>query len=538
MSKVFHHGDSAAQLREAIRKLADFSELPEDSLSVSKAIRAWLKRNLQHEELLRAIELINSKRLLLEKLRKGSPEEKKLAEALTQAVAAYNASCDKRIQSTWVEKFFNKDPSKFPKIQLHQKHTVKCYYPAPDLEKTHASIEAQDLTLPKQSAELFQMKALALLERYGIASNPEARRAVKQSPIRICVEQNSSMCTLSQKLSLFPGQTIVVKGNSALDPKTRSINELFPETFCLSLESLQTGFPDPSQRTGWALANQHLPQHPQRLDLLPQISALYQRKNQAVAELLPQGSLFKQAKKLLTLKKECFKEHCQELLALHHELAKQIFLASGCPETESVTHFYSALSTHPSPCDWLTETSHLIREHFISKPQHALFEAILSGRETDLSSLDPSHRYSTARNALDQAVAEARIEINAQKEAAKLAHEKIKFDYVEHMGHVIGLASIQIFLQYLSEDLIYSPPSLSSFERQLQAGAYRHLDDFLNGLFLPLGNDEKQNKKNIYHCLKREIESDIFLFRSGGEHPICTELSDYFQERYRSLSAM
>ncbi len=97
-----------------------------------------------------------------------------------------------------------------------------------------------DVHLTKQFMELFQMKALVLLERHGIATNTAVRVAVKSTPIHASLDGNALQCTLTQILTLFHGQTVVVSGSSELDPKTRTISRLYPETFSISVESRKT----------------------------------------------------------------------------------------------------------------------------------------------------------------------------------------------------------------------------------------------------------------------------------------------------------
>lgn len=558
---------SIKELREAISKLEAYSlqiESPESSISKTiSLVRAILSihfnpstkkyrhvRNPSNKnEVLTVVELINRNRLLIAKLNEGTPAEQELAEHVTKTINLYNENCDKRIQlcvsnRQRLANFFSKNKQEhqeLPKIALHKKVTTQRHYPEHFSQKKISNFSSGIVVpISKQSAELFHMKAIALLERYGIASNPEARAFVKKSPIYTKIEENTSICTLTQTLSLFPGQTIVVMGNSSLDPITHAISQLFPETFSLSLESTQTGFPHPIQRAGWTVAGQLLPDFPQRIDLLNETANFFYRRNQAIVELLPHGSLFKAAKELLFLKKKCFEAHAEEFMDLQKTLIYSILQAASSDKKsfKVVELFFKSLSNHPNPLDALADVSHLIRESFMVKPHQELLDAIIKGKSTNFGNPDPEVRYIAAKALLDQAFESAIQDIRRQKDEPKLLNEQIKFSYIECLGSLLGKASQQIFLQYLSEDLMFEPQTLTPFESQLQTIAYIHLKDFLDELLMPLEEDKNRNPDRIYELIKKHILLDIALFQEKKPSSISKELSEYFQKRYKNLSTL
>lgn len=562
--------DSNVMLSEAIRKLEDYSLQQiksNEQSSVSKTI--GLVRSIlvnpfdtrfkkhQHQrlppnknEVLIAIEFINRNRLFIEKLKKGTPAEQELAEKYTKTINSYNESCDKRIQGCTsrgrLTNFFSKDKLKeqtLPRIAMVKKVTVQHHYPENSASKAlHKLYSNTEIAMPisKQSAELFHMKAIIILEGYGISSN-EARAFVKNSPIYTTIEKNDSICTLTQTLSLFPGQTIIVKGNTTLDPKTQSISHFLPESFTLIEELTQTGFPHATQRVGWTVASQLIPDAPQRIDLLGTTAKLFQRRNQAVAGLSQkQGDLLKHAKALLSLKKKAFEEHAIELIQMHENLAMTILQASFAdPKAyHAVGRFYQFLRNHPHPFDMLAETSQTIRECFMVKPHQTLLDAIIKGKTTDLGSTVPESRYEAAKTILDQAVDSACEEFHPTHHEVENLEERIKSDYIGYMGNILGKASKPIFLQYLSEDLVFEPPFLTPFESKVQAAAYLHLEDFLDELSVPLEGDEVKNSEMVYQLLKKQIASDIDLFKDESVPATSNELADYFQKRYLSLSSL
>ena len=493
---------------------------------------------------MRAVEVINRERLHIKKMQEGSPADQKLASALTAAIETYNKHAyalpkeGKGLAQYLSDKL---TPSReLPVIQLPQPMTVTYHYPPQGSSDIVGStskyamsvINPVTLALSKQSAELFQMKVLALLERYGIASNPEARALVKQSPIQTSIKSDdASTCMLTQTLSLFPGQTVVVMGTSALDPKTQTISRLFPETFSVSLELTQTAFPHASQRTGWALANQLLPECPQRMDLLHESAELFQRKKQTMGDLLPHGMLIGKAKQLLKLKKKVFAAHQTEFITLHQKLARTLLKAAPAPwilpkaET-AVDDFYENLKQHPFAFDRLAEANQSICENFIAKPQQVLLDAILKGKHGELGSPHPVARYGAAK-----AILALEFKENQDKLAGQQGQDPIQSAYIVYMGNVLGLAAQPIILQYLSEDLIFIPPSLSLFEQCVQAAAYRHASDFMQELAIPL-EDEAANLASVYQWLRREIEADMAIFQGKDKLSLPAELARYFEQRY------
>lgn len=556
--------DLTSALKDAIGKLEEFSRGDSHkhvSTPLQKAIslfrsliidKKWRHQNAADQgEVLKAIEVVNRERLFIQKLRTGTFAEKNLADSFTKGIDAYNNSRDQHIQDKaqrngrLSEFFFSRPHRKIhkelPKIDLPQESSVEYHYP----ERTASSINdgkvfafktnPSSVKLSKQSIELFQMKALALLERYGIASNPEARHIVKNAPIHANVENNTRHCTLAQTLTLFPGQTVVVIGTSELDPKMQTISRLFPETFSISLESRQTGFPHPSQRAGWTLANQLLPESPQRLDLLGHLGSFFRRKKKATADLLPHGNLIGKAKKLLKLKKQAFEDNKKELIALHKELADALVYASPACSAKShaqgiAPDFFYALQNHAQPFDYLAETYQTIRDTFIAKPCQIFLDNCLKS----LSS--PGMAPDQSCEALDQLFENAqcvcRNDLLVRLRTAEKTWEQNQLEYIDAMGLIIANAVKQIILQYFSEDLLFKPPVLNLFERKIQTAAYRHVEDFLAELNMDLTLDGISSKNEIYLVMKREMNWDIELLQNGSSLIISDQLADYFEKRY------
>lgn len=385
--------------------------------------------------------------------------------------------------------------------------------------------------LPQRPAELFQMKVLSLLNQHGIASNPEARDLVKRSPIKTNIEgPDGARCTLSQTLSLFPGQTIVVIGSSSLDPKTNVIHRIFPETFSISLQSSQTAFPHSSQRAGWSLVDVLIPDSPQRVDLLGDSAELFRRKDDVKMGLQPDGHFIGKAKRLLRLKRRVFAAHKSEFINLHQQLMLAILKAApqewrAQDAEEHVKAWFKELSAQSCTYDILAEANQLCGEQFISASHCKLKEAIITGKDTAFGSNDPLVRRQAAKDVLEDVV---------------VTHgpiEACKQNYVAVMGALFGRASHAIILQHLSEDLVFPPIPLSPFEQKLQQAAYRHLQDFTDELILHKEGSEGENLTWCREYLANLIKADIAIFEGKGDKKIATELATYFIIRYNSLNA-
>lgn len=544
LKNIMSNSSFSLELQEAVRKLEAFNlqnAETQASSPISKTIalmRAFLKDDQQDQnELRKAVEVIQRQRLFIQQLQNGNSVEKELAQAVNRAVTTYNARCKEINNSSTkgISKIFSKRKLAaekiLPAIDLPHSSTIKCHYPArkPSLAATHTL--TANITLTKQSKELFQMKVLALLERYGIASNPEARSMVKQAPILTAKESDASTYTLTQTLSLFPGQTIVVMGTSALDPKTQTISNLFPESFSVSLESTQTGFPHPSQRTGWTLASQLLPEYPQRPDLLREAAQVFICKKQLVEGLSPEGPLVDAAKQMLRVKKQLFALHPQESVLLHRQLAFVMAEAAMTGQLPSeiatcIENFYNALQGHQNPFEWLTNINQCMLDYFIARPHHALLDAVLKRINSDFASQDPLKRYSAAKAILEKSFKEVVLEIKGFKQSSVDPKDILKWDYIHIIGSLVGRAAQSIILQYLSEDLVFQPPVLTPFERRLQATAYAHVIDFQSEL-----SSLKNNQEDAYTYFKAQLESDILRFKQN-DFPIVDELAEYFHQRY------
>lgn len=108
-------------------------------------------------------------------------------------------------------------------------------------------------------------------------------------------------------------------------------------------------------------------------------------------------------------------------------------------------------------------------------------------------------------------------------------HQKV-LDFQKCMGQLLGLPSHQLILQHLSEVMEFTPPSLTEFEKKIQAAAWKQMQDFFSDL------DWKLPPSPIDR-IKHRIQSDIELFnKQEVKDAFVNELECYYLSRANSLS--
>jgi len=494
--------------------------------------------SLPHDDILGAVETINRGRLQILKLSKGSDQEQKFATSITAAIDAYNQSvASAQKKSKGKSKTFNLDKKgisfpKLPKIDFPKKVSVTYQYDQQNLQPkikntTFCAIEAMKpsaMALSKQAEELFRMKVISLLEKCKIASNPEARDQVKTAPIQTIENgEKNGKCLLSQTFSLFPGHTVQVSLSSCIDPKTQLITALFPESFTISLQSTPSGFPHPLQRAGFTLSPELLPESPQRLDLLPRLKDVFIKRDKIAEQLQPQGKLIDKAKKALRIKQECFDANQFELLLLHKKLIKTILSevkeVSLLDNSDRIINdWYEWIADQKGCYRILSNTYYQIGNNFISNPYKKVVDAIFSNRDSN-----------DRRSAVYQALSK---EIKSINYFQADPNKKIKSSYINLMGKIFGQASLAIIMQYLSEDLLFTPPTLSLFEKKTQSLSIRHEIDFLNEM--EKSDEEILSSENCLSNMKTALLSDISVFQGQADFQEVDELATYYLNRSAS----
>lgn len=512
------------ELIDATHKLECFTAKLIDKPSTINLIREFFrpKKQKQTETLSQAVDTIQSQRLLVQHLQNGSPSDREIAKRIKKAVQEYNETI-----SNTNRKSKKRSQSPLRPIQFPQSFDALLNLDPLPTKYAFSS----DPTLSKQSPDnrkvidLFHMKVLSSLESKGYASNCEARMQVIQAPIFKSIGDNSSQCTLRQTVTLYSGQTFIVTGTVILDATTGKIDRLIPSSINLQPISMQSGVPDPRQRAGWALSEQLIPECPQRMDLLTHTLKLFQYKQQ-ISQILQDKDRIDQTKQFFKLKKQAFDTHSIELVALHKELAYSILHSSS--EIEIVEEYFNTFEINNS-FEALSTMYSTLRDHYLVNPHRLLHEAILKRNAGSFNHTDPLVRYQTVDTFLNDILQETSREISIQQEHCTNASKQVEWSFIKYMGEHIGKAAKQIILQYLSEDLIFTPPSLNLFERQLQIATCLQVIDFAQELTHPI-----TSHTNAYQLMKKTLETDIALFQNKLDHHPAIIIVDELEMYYKT----
>lgn len=276
-------------------------------------------------------------------------------------------------------------------------------------EKLNFPIDQEDTTpqITNREADAFRMKAISLMNNNEVhfPSIAEAMNILRESPIYFTVSQDeaegrvsaSSIISLQQTLTPFPGETIILKGSFKRDPQSLTISTPITNSFQLSSASKQTGFPYPIQHTGWALANCLIPKEPHRLENLKEVREILTKKSTVAESLLKKEEFHEKAKQLLKLKEEASLKHQRTLLSLHKSLC-QAFLSAApksvLPEGAGkvILSYFHWLEDHPSPLAQMAKDYHSINLWFTTKPFLELKQAWVEQKNTQLFSKNPKKK--------------------------------------------------------------------------------------------------------------------------------------------------
>ncbi len=501
-------------------------------------------------ELTKALETIKNHYHLIEKLKKGTKEEKKLATLAVDSIKSYNKHIESNAPSSrWCDKITrflsNQQLSPPPFLESKKLHlpfsastNVKTKQRTVDklqhaFSKVACSLDSPSKSTRKrkittQEIDHFRMKAITLLRDHKLKVK---RETVQKTPIVLLSEDpEKGIVSLFQTITPFPGETIELKGKFKRNPENTERPIPMSDSFHLTTSSTQTGFPHPSQHHGWSLAVQLIPVCPHRLDLMTHFSILQENRKEIANTLLPMGKHNKHGKELLKLKKEAFDMGKQELLSLHQTLSETIVkssLCANCP-VEPLTHYFDLLVTLPYAYDYLSETNAIMNEKYIKIPYNQLQEARLSTPEQF------KNRGHTQEFLIER-IKEQEEKLSYDYEQANTDFEKFTLSYIQLMGKAFTHGTVPIILQELSENLAFAPPLLDEFSRQLQHSAYKQLMIFLEEL-----KEKLSDVEHMQRYLNDLLLEDIALFK--GEtideeekiSSILNELEAYYNQRYYS----
>lgn len=551
-AKKYSAAKIAGNVEETIHSIRNFftSTFSEREREEKKQKQKQLQRDV-----LNAIEVLKSNYFLIQKLQEGTPEQQKLAASAFAAIDGYNQTILEERKNTdglrnRIERFFTgaehidgftRSIIDFPQpVVEHTEFTShidaskrmisnKVEFPLhhPSSQKIcsfiNQNIPREKETNPNdKERDGFIMKGITLIRKHGVVSLDDIMNTIHRTPIQAAL--NDAIVSLRQIIIPFPGETLELTGEFKRESQS---SFPIPHSFKLFSKSIQTGFPHPSQRTGWGLADQLIPAFPQQLDKLLLLEPLLLKKNAIAKKLLPKGCLRDKAKNLLKSKHQEFNQHKEELLDLQLKLHEAIFKASGNKISNDVYLFFEGLKKHTNAYRELSETQDLLLESFIKHPFEKLKSEWIDRSAPGFLSTDPVIRYQCAVTILENEKDKRREELLIQYESLQDPFRKQAIAFTLAMGEILYTPCSSIILQLFSEIIHFASPCLNDFEQKIQLCVYRQLEDFLNELEAP----QDFIKNHFIH----NIEADLEIFSASTleeiDHPLVRlvhELEAYY----------
>lgn len=542
------------------------------------------KKQRIKNDVLHAIEVVKSNFYLIQKYHEGTPEQQKIAASTLAAIDSYNQSIlDERKNSATlrnrIERFLKGeerveenlpkaiidfpqpivDHVEFPKKNDSAKrisHKFDC--PTAHaasikicsfIRPTIANSNERDARPNENERDGFIMKGITLIRDLGNTFGNafplgDLMKTIRGTPIHAVLQKSAdgrqasgnATVSLRQVLIPFPGETIELTGEFKRESQC---SFPIPHSFRLFSKSVQTGFPHPSQHSGWALADQLIPAYPQKMEQMPILQPLLQKKNAIAKALLPKGELREKAKAQLKLKKQGFETDKEELLNHLLELHLAILRASPRGLTEelklTVQRFFDGLKQRANAYDELSETQHILLETFIRHPFEKLKSDWIERSSPGLLSGDPCLRYRSALSTLENEKMKRKQELLIQLQTLPTGFEKQAIEFILGMGEVLFPPCASIVLQHFSEIIHFLPPVLGEFEQKMQLCAYSQLHEFLHGI----ESNDQLSITSVKKQFIRQIQSDLKIFSGNGldksVHPLARiihELEAYFNAQY------
>lgn len=337
--------------------------------------------------------------------------------------------------------------------------------------------------------------------------------------------------SLNQRFTPFPGEVLEITGSFKRNPLA-SLSIPIPESFRLSSQSTQTGFPHPLQRAGCTFSDILIPNYLLRPDKLPVFQKLAEKKRKMAYALLPKGHLRTKAKDLIDLKRTAFEKNKGMFLKLHQELQHAILIAAGEDEAvigEVLNGFYSHVEKQPHPYDYLATIHQMLDEICISSLYHRLQDEWLEKGNPDLRGPDSQKKYQNAVRLMQEELALRLEEISGMS----IKDEVVKF--MRLMGSILGTAAQAIILQAMSEKIGgFAPPMLRDIEQKLLCCTLKQEMDFI--VELEGGIDDEMSDR-----MKNFLGGDIAIFRAESIDDVSSPAVDlvvgfevYFNEHYYS----
>lgn len=226
----------AVPLQEAVDTLQSFNSACTHNQDSALPRTVQLMRRLliaetgteqaEHQELLRAVEVLSSHIPQLFQMKEGTPHQRKLAASALTAIEKYNEITEQieKLSGTLRMRFASYITGKnvihsLPRIEFicHRATSVK----TSKLVQGLRPVKKREIPhLSRQASELFLMKVISILESHLLLSSSQARQLIGESHITVAIADASNCCTVSCELTLSPESTLRIDGDFIKDPKT------------------------------------------------------------------------------------------------------------------------------------------------------------------------------------------------------------------------------------------------------------------------------------------------------------------------------
>lgn len=505
--------------------------------------------------ILQARDIIQSHSPLIEKFKEGDESQRKWAESALLAIQRYNAivAQSSDIMKPDVYNYERKQLLLDQEIkgqQIELPHAISIKYSShPDAHPAHKMLRElsqalqggvsktpnQGLTAPTHKKTLqfmidtFQMKAIRMMQTHLHLSMAEIVSLVKQTAPEIDEDSNADVITMRQLLEVDAGSIILVTGCFKRNTSSKFMTMPILDSFRSSFQVTHSGFPYPSQHTGWALDEKWIEASPLRPDQVLLFQQVNQRRKSLAHQLLFDQAFAQKVRRHFKIKREVFDQHRHLFLPLHQRLQLAFQQEISKESNDMLEAFYQELAHALSAFDLLVQTQREISELFIQQPIKALEEEWLGVASTPLRIGSPQEKLQTAR---------LRFEQHYEKIQEQFDSGHVHHAYIMQQGLLLGRAWQSIGLQYQSEKMGFSPPLLNDFERKLQACAFQQSLAFLDECEHCLDvMDSAQIKSELLAAWSRDLnllEGVSKEDNRASPWAIVNELEIYFNSRFYS----
>jgi hypothetical protein len=366
---------------------------------------------------------------------------------------------------------------------------------------------------PTQSElDAFRMKGVRLLGQVTEQElGPNLLEMVRATPVESRQGRglaHSNLIALSQTVSTFPGETIRLNGAF----KRLGNREIpLPDSFSALTESKQTGFPHPSQASGWSLSESLLPTYPLRMEELDLVRRTLERKWALAKALLPGGQLLPKAKHWLKIRHQALQMGQYHLLPLHKQLLEQLLPN----HVDCIATYMQLLSQQDRPLLALGRSWQVLDERLL----HPMAQQTSQQQEES---------YRRFRSRMERRIEKADTEWRRSEAELLYALAECLF---EECQALVAL--------YQSEKSAQKMPGLSPFAERLQMLSWAQLLRFIEAMEQLDSRPYSAEKMEL--SMAAELQADSALLK-GQPDPVehqaalqlLAELNAYYRRRVKA----